>query len=416
MKDKLSIESITKTVGIDSSVVELLLRGVTKQELHQRLSELLNEPADGPVVDVSRMNLIGSLRSWGYVVSGGRGGGKIYQITGWEELRSYRPCNEWTGEERDILSFIHDSLRPVDAMFITTSLATGPTQPWHERCLMYIMCYELARDQGWCYRGLSGNAIVMQRFQTMPRFRLFNLNMTDPQEINDILCWLAKASVTPVRVLNVSSDICYELKRIDRNGSITSRREAIYRTSRIADLSSGVFSRRALTTLRKLDREMTWGVAVCDDIHNEHMKLVVNRWREVNEKKQRQLAITRDYDAIQYDRVRFMGYREGHPVCIHILDQLPANPNVVAQIVEKSLNYRNSIMLGGTYGVADYNLWKTCYTLNQNGIEFLNAGGFDGGGWGLVAHKERFALKEDELMSLQFFSSALTVDKEKYRC
>ena len=406
----LEASAISKQTKIDLSIVERLLQGATKEQLHELIGRLLDKSPDGPEVDIARMNAVGGLRGYGYQVTGGRSGGKVYKIVGWEEPATYWGRDRWEGEERDILDWVH-SLSAVTQAWVEPRLKVGPIEPLHERCWMYVACYELARDLGFCYEGRSGDAIIMQRFRTQPRVRLFNLTMTDPIEVLELLTKLAKASLTSSRVLNISVEMSQQLKPLDTAGSVASRQEAVYRVSDIADHPELFFNKRAMTTLRKLGRDLTWGRSQ----DTEAMLAVIKTWKAHNESRHRQLAITRDYRSLDSNdqALMFLGKRDDLPVCAHILDILPAQPTVVAQITEKSLNYR--AMPGGAYGTADYNLLQTCRWLAEHGVDRINAGSFAGGGWGLPGHKRRFAREEDDLYGYSFFSSAPHLDREKYR-
>lgn len=432
MNPKLTNEALTKAHGMTPKISWHLLQGVEKEQLHRLLAEHLGEDPTGPVVDTARMNLIGGLRSYGYEVRGGRGGGSFYQVINWAEPPTFRTLEDWPDEAKAAVDWFH-SLELVDQVDFETALSQQSLyeeneNPYHERSWMYLDCYECARDEGRLYEGQSGDAVVIRRFPNMPRFRIFNLTMRDPKEIQALITRLSPGSLAGVRVLNVLPRMSIELEQLDR-GSTMSRREAVYNVAHIANHPEMFFNKRAMTTLRKLEREVEWRLWTPEDVGQ--MSEIVVQWRALNEKKQRQLAITRDYKAIKsverlysessqeyYRRETpvFIGFREGYPVTMHILDRIYATTpgeKWVAQIVEKSLNYREQP--GGAYGMADFNLVMTCRALHEMGYSYINAGGFDGGGWGLPKHKERFHDDRFEINSLTYYSPQPHLERGEIR-
>lgn len=432
MNPRLTNEALTKTHGMTPRISWHLLQGVEKDHLHKLLGEHLGEDPTGPVVDTARMNLIGGLRSYGYEVRGGRGGGSFYQVVNWTEPPTFRTAEDWPDEARAAIDWFH-SLETVNWFDFTSALSQQSLyeeneNPYHERSWLYLDCYECARDEGRLYSGRSGDAVVIRRFPNMPRFRIFNLTMRDSKEIQSLIARLSPGSLTGVRVLNVLPRMSTELEQLDK-GSTMSRREAVYNVARIANHPEEFFNKRAMTTLRKLEREVEWRRLTAED--EGQMNEIVKQWRAVNEKKQRQLAITRDLKAIRAMEHRagfvapveweemsptFIGYRDGHPVTMHILDRIYATTpgeRWAAQIVEKSLNYREQP--GGAYGMADFNLVMTCRALHEMGYSYINAGGFDGGGWGLPQHKERFHDDRFEVNSLTYYSPQPHLERGEIR-
>lgn len=388
------------------SLIPDLERGISRDDLQRRIGEILGQPMDSAVVETARMNLVGGLRSWGFIVQGGRGGGKIYTIVGWE-ARVERPTSDtWTGPPRTVLDDIGQLPRITsdDRDRIREFLARRPSQEqYHENSWLYPRAYELARDTGWWFQSPvnpSHAAIIMRRFVSYPRFRIFNLTLS-ASELLELAEYLSRASCRPVYIVNPGDHAMADLKLLHSRGSWGNRRQALYRTDDIANRIELFLNRRGRETLRSQAREMAYH----DSPSRDDQKAIVTEWRRINEPKHRQLAITRDFVAIDDDfpqTITFVGYRQSTPACLHILEPLANRPDTVAQIVEKSLNYRTQV--GGRPGTADWNLYQTSVDLLQRGIQFINAGGFDGGGAGLAPHKRRFARDGDDIVSRSFYT------------
>jgi hypothetical protein len=209
------------------------------------------------------------------------------------------------------------------------------------------------------------------------------------------------------------------MKKIDPKGSFWKRREAIYQTKQIAEHPDQFFNKRGLEMLKKARKELVHLPTDGRDSYQRDIETIIKLWRQHNEPKHRQLAISRDFIAARDlihdpNTLFFLGYRDNQPACVHILSRSTFYRNTeVNQIVEKSLNY--SAIPGGKAGTADANLVFTCEYLSHIGVERINAGGYDGGGWGLSPHKARFAKEEDDLNSIYFEVSYPHLDKEKYR-
>lgn len=395
-------------------IVGALFQGISKTDLNNLVAEVEDLEVDSVQVEVARMNLVGSLRSVGVIIPKVRG---FYQIDGYEKPREKVPANEWTGKAREVLDWVYQlpELSTNHVPSIQTSLLSGEETLFHERSLGYIYCYEVGSrgTSGYLYTsGRSSNqAIVLQRFTSQPRMRIFQLSL-NVDELLRLARLLAHASLRPIRVINVGPALAGTLKGISRlQASFTSRREAVYHCRKIASHPERFWNKRGLSTLRKHERETAWREAVPAD--RDDMKWVVKTWKEHLEQRHRQLAISRDFVSVDLfsalEMPSFIGEREvlhsrkelkvadTVPVCIHIFSQIPGM-NAVSLITEKSLNYRG--MLGGRFGTADYNLFKACQWLADRGTDLINAGTYEGGGIGLPSHKSRFAQRENDVLSL----------------
>jgi hypothetical protein len=383
-------------------LIPLLLEGISKEKLEEEIARIKNVPITHASVSITRMNIAGGLRSWGYLVSGGRQGrNQPYKVTGWVTKAEKTIASQWQGQARDRLKWI-ESLTPfveTDEERVRNALANRPSSDMlHECAFMYMYCYELARDRAWW---VDDHMLVMARFYSYPRFRVFNLDATVP-ELLSVAKYIAPASVKPVYIVNPSLKQLKDIKRGDPGGSFGKRLQAVYRIEDIAQHPDVFFNSRSLEQLRSNSRQMQYtDVSVSKD----QLK-IISEWKRINEGKMRQLAITRDIVAVNAKtskKITLTGYREGKPACLHILDPLSNRPDTIAQIVEKSLNYKTQE--GGRPGTADYNLVMTCRYLLERGYKYLACGGFDGGGVGLPQHKRKFAKIEDDIASQAFYTS-----------
>lgn len=409
--DRLSIDYVVSQVQVPETVARALLDGVSQDKLEDLLVEAYGLVAGSPQVSITRMNTVGGLRAMGYEVNGGRKGrGQPYQIVGFKE-KTYPPsADKWTGQARARLEWVHSLPRiTLESESIVRQALSNRTDRVHENSWLYIWCYELAKDQGFLYERDGQYCIVMQRFENYPRFRVFNLNMR-PTMLLGVARAVAEASCRSVQILNVLDGTQAEYRKTNPGGSWGKRLEAVYDAYDIASDPRKYFGKRGLEMIKSQDREMSY--VVPETLINcypaamiGYQEQIIAEWRRINEPKQRQLAITRDFVAVktQSDRkIELVGMRNmirgltsvtpanprSEPACMHILDRSDSVPDMANQIVEKSLNYRDQ--LGGRPGTADWNLFKTCEFLTFGGVRWLNAGGVDGGGAGLPAHKAKF--------------------------
>lgn len=397
----LTPETIIRLSKLQPEVVQSLLQGIEKTDLEVLLTGISGTPQS----EIARMNCVGGLRACGYIVEGGRSGrGKPYRIIGWEEKGEVLPASEWKGEQRIILDYVH-SFPKIDDTFssrIDRILSYLPTTYIaHENCFGYLICYELARDAGFFYEETEGSCVIIKKFENTPRFRIFNLNLL-PENLLTLSRYLSSASLGIVSILNLTQDEVKELKGLDRKGTVGKRQEALYPTREISQYPEKFINARGITQLRKncRDTELIQNIENKFDLDQAR---VVNIWKDHLESRHRQLAITRDFVSIflQGSTLSYLGRRSGSPVAANVLYQLSNRPDIASDLMNKSLNY--SAMPGGRPGTADWLLVKVCEDLAERGIEWYQAGGIDGGGVGLPAHKARYATQY--FTSLTFYPS-----------
>lgn len=421
-KDPMAVESLEALMSspVLRGVVSRLLAGISKADLEQEIATSLGVPVDDSQVSVNRMNLAGTLRNAGYIVEGGRNGrNKPYKIVGWQKPVEKVPAEQWDGQAKSRLDWVHTHtllmdggpMLPVDETVVGHMSRSFPYFRAHEQSWSYLRSYEMAKDVGrWYFSARGGACVILQRFESFPRFRIFNLSMT-PVELLDVAMYVAPASMKHVTIQNVTELEAASLKSMDHGGTIVKRMQAMYRVREIAEHPERFLNRRGMEQFRSNARRLEYRDPPTF-MTIDHGFRVIDEWRKVNEPKQRQLAIGRDYVAVEMgtsDKIAFYGYRDNDPVCIHILGRLANQPDTVGQIVEKSLNY--ATQPGGHAGTADWNLVTTCRWLLRMGVEWFNAGTFEGGGDGLAPHKRRFARREDDFTSYVFQTSFLTKEE-----
>lgn len=389
--------------------VEFLQVKRSRQDVLNRLASELGYEPDSVQVANQSMNLIGGLRSMGYEIPKERG---FYHITGKHEPPTYRPASSWTGLEREVLNEIQAmpkvSLASRD--WFDSSLASNANL--HESCFAYLWSYEQATTKFFQYQSDDGEAVIGWKFANFPRLRIFNLSLP-PAAVLSLGTRLSAASTRPIKVLHLFERELPEYRDSAYFGGVERRREAVYRLSRIPECLNS----RGRGMVRKNRKEMQWSrVDPADAAYVRDATAVIEHWRDRNEDKHRQLAIRRDLISLELKTANdfhCIGYRDGVPCCLHVLTRLPKTPNVAGLLTEKSLNY--SDVPGGKAGTADTNLVLAAEILLENGVEYINAGGYDGGGIGLPQHKQRFALPEDDIQSLAVTLSCPVIDLEKYR-
>lgn len=383
---------LEKFPSISETVLDALLSGIDRESLDIYMAGSSREERE-----IARMNLVGTLRSLGFTITGGRGGGRIYRIWRWEEPKPKTTVAEWSDEDRESLAQVQsDPVELLDFAYaglkIRDSIDAGIADAEsHESGPLELFSYELGASstQGFWTEGRRG--IVIQRFVNRPVFRIRPFTMSD-DEIVDLAQRLSKLSVRPIQIIDVNKATARRLlEAFPIRPSVTKNRQSILSTQKAVDFSSSVFNKRAQSMIRKNDRETTFvrllsgGEAACQ---------VIDEWRVAAESKQRQLSITRDYVAAEIDAPKFLflGLRNDIPVSLHILEQL--TPTMCSQIVEKSLNYRG--VLGGQPGTTDWNLFATSRALLEMGILEINMGHIFGGTFGLAEHKLKIQSREVE--------------------
>lgn len=416
----LNPELISRLTGIDLKYAELLIRGVDKAELQQVIAADLGvaDPSSSEV-EVARMNIAALVRSAGYELQGGRKGRNLpYKILSYNPPKVKPTVDQWDGHPRLTYDWVHqlENLTASSYDWVTEGLLESHRSDlhWHEHCFLYPYTYELAKhDRGFLYDpGEEGKAIIVQRFTNYPRFKIINLSILDPVILLQLAEYVAQASTKRVKIVNVFPDQVKELKRLDSKGWIEKRTQAVYRCEEIANNPRKFMSLSECSAVRKHFRDLQFDEVQPGGMYVEQQTRLVDIWRGVNEPKQRQLAITRDYEAIKASSpstIVTMGWRDGDPVCLRIFDRHPLSPEWVSELVEKALNYRT--MPGGRSGTTNFSLVASCQLLLEKGIKYINGGGYEGGGEGLPVHKSRFARPEDDVTSLTFATSFTTAEE-----
>lgn len=365
-----------------------LLEGIHKLDLEEEIRKV-GEATTPMQIETVRMNIMGSLRNVGFLVEGGRGGGKVYRIVGWQMKQAAVPASEWTGRARETLEWFDDLIEVTEERYrkdFDGSLLQVP----HESAWLTFRSYEMAQAQGRIFNGVTGACIILRRFKDAPRFKIFNLSM-GRQELLDTAEKVSRASTRPVKIIHIPELFARKLREIHASGNWEKSEQAMYSTHRIANDPEKFWSSSQRSLLRKHDR-----ITKLDFRRYEEAGTVIKLWRQLNESKHRQLAIGRDQisvDVHSQGKIFLTGRRVTDdglvPVSIMVLDRLPHAPTIAAMVTEKSLNYRS--VPGGMSGTADWNLWATCKLIRQYGIDFINAGTFAGANQGLVDHKRRFS-------------------------
>lgn len=389
----LTTDFVVKRGKISPDLAEALLAGKTKEELELLLEE--NAGMTRQVLEIKRMNLIGGLRAEGFKVTGGRKGGKVYQIVDWAEPTGpERTIDNFNDRQRAMLE--HIEARPrlsIDQKSIDAALPLLDAQRVdihplaHERSLLSILCYDISGNDAYVYTGLSGVSIIVRKFKRTPAFRVIPISMGYTECI-DLIEWLNLISFKPTKLMYIPDTWATHLKD-DWPGCVIERAtEAIYDVERFATDPKSLWHGDDDRKRRKQDEltqfvQLEWGGETLAGT-------IIDEWRKVNEEKQRQLAIRRDYHSVIIQlptKKTFIGLRENLPVCLSVVDKI--GPDVYAEITEKSLNYASQP--GGRSGTTDYTLWKTCVMLHEEGIRWLSYGHIHGGEAGLTQKKTRMA-------------------------
>lgn len=400
-------ERIAKIGACSVEIATKLLAGIDRDDLLGLVS------GDTPEArQIDQMNLVARLRALGYVVQGGRchllrdRPKTFFQIIDYRR-RVYAPgATSWDGERRELLQWVHQlpelNGETQGLMSTIDDSLRRFTRPLHEGSWGYLLCYEGSRllkggraRSSHLFVSPEGTAVLTQRDTIYPRFTIVVLDLV-PERVDWLAKQLATISFRPVRAINADP---VAMKRLDPAGHGETRKQFVYR---LEDLAVGAtLSSRARTYVRRHERTTTFSAGCPSEV-----KLLIDRWREVNEPRRRQLSSSRDYVAIDYlhhDAERFYATRaDGTPCACHILSVLPAFPTYVAQIVEKSLNYPT--IPGGEAGTSYYNYVMTARALLDRGYTHIN-GGCDGGEGGLGSFKRSISKVEDDLKLFEWYAS-----------
>jgi hypothetical protein len=244
----------------------------------------------------------------------------------------------------------------------------------------------MARDQGsLVWRSGVPLCVVLQRYSSAPRFRLWALRGT-ASDLLEIAGEYGARSARPVTINNIDHETAEELLYLHPRGSLKVSEEILVSTEDIARSPDRFFNSRALTSLRRDRREMVYSLV---DPGSPEVDSVISTWKSFLGHRHFRLSIVRDYVSNRWPYgYHYLGMRGGVPVCTQIIFPHPGAPGHGVQAVEKSLNY--SQMPGGRPGTSDANLLLVCEDLASRGIQYLNLGTYDGGAPGLGARKRRF--------------------------
>lgn len=340
---------------------------------------------DTPQAEVARMNIVGALRSVGYKVSGGRGGGKFYKVLSWTEPKPSTTVDEWDPKRRSILDWVHRGEQVTTKhRDVINRLLAGRGDRRHDWSFGFIWAYELARDTGYLCEVDGGLVLVVQRFQSRPRFRIVYLG-NSLQQLEKTAHYLAPASYMNVQIRGLPSDLASQWA-----GEVWKRQQAVVELGPIVSDPRTVYSKRTCELIRQNWREVDYWDAGSNDVADMHA--VLEKWRMLNEAKHRQPALTRDrvcFDNVELYPFAFIGRRQGVPVTTTVWDRLPGDPKCATLMVEKSLNY--STIEGGHSGTSDASMYYAFVRMYQQGIKFVNLGTYEGGGIGLPQHKQRLS-------------------------
>lgn len=254
-----------------------------------------------------------------------------------------------------------------------------------------LACYELARDTGELRSENGEKYVVIRRFQNKPRYRIWQID-AKPETLLRAARRLAAESYRPVAIHNLDGPDWLELQELHPAGVLQVSDEVIVSTSQVVAHPDHFFSRSQLSALRRDQREISHYVGFSAD-RSEFVAQgaqVVDAWKAKNAGKHFRLSITRDYRALEHPwGYKFLGIRAGAPVCLQIFFEVPGQPEMVIQAVEKSLNYRDQP--GGRPGTSDANFYLGCERLLAEGKFWMNTGTFDGGNKGLGERKKKLA-------------------------
>jgi len=396
MSDPLSRENLSQAVDSDflNLAEHLVQEGMTATQLDFMIAGIRSLDLSSEAPSIARMNFIGGLRGAGYQVSGGRGGGKFYQILGWEKKKTRIYFDLWEGNSRSVHIWLSTLLvvDVRDSSIVREYLAKRDLdERLHENCFLYPFAYEGARAKGFFFSEDGYACIIFRRFYNYPQLRIFLLYGPSWWALK-LAEMISFGSLKPVQIINLPPQEVFETQSLHPQGSILAREEGIYDLKDIAENPNKYISKRGRTAFRARSRDTIF--LRNNDAQSAHS--IVNTWQMYNESKHRQLSITRDriaIDSLIPERIMFQGYRtiegKSYPVIHHLFEPLPNCPDTVSLMNEKSLNY--SYMPGGIPGLSDFNQIESARRLTEMGFRYEQSGGLDGGGVGLEAKKRKFS-------------------------
>lgn len=389
----------SKSARLKPLLIALLSRpaGVTSDVLDTWLREHDPDLVTDDLVYNARIGWVGSLRVDGYLIPKIRG---LYKITGWEEPVEISSADRWPQRQQDILASF-EGLTPVSAYSELrarlTSLMSGrcdsPTSEVpHQLSPGYILSYELANDTG-RYPSESDVGLIVKKFKTQPRFRMLLPNPMTPQSVTDLSRILGEVSRRNVKLMSVLNHPA----PWPEYGWIkdTTRIQGLYNLESLADHNSLIprLPSRVRSYVRRNLSELT--LQASNHMSETQWKTdgtsIIDQWKSGPAgQKQRQLAIRRDYVALDLARdhigsTSFIAYRRFQPVGIIIYD--PINSYTVGDLVCKGLNHPS--LAGGYHRTAFTMVMMVSQILLDQGYLWLNDGGLDGGTSGLYEYKQQ---------------------------
>lgn len=390
----------------DQDLLDKLLVGIDREDLIDHFRTLGLTPVEA---DVRRMNVIGGLRSIGFVVLGGRQGRHLpYRIIGYEKKVSTPREVIWSSDEQELLEWI-DNLKKVDGSDykgISEMLSRrDPDEDCHENDWLFLWSYELignssTRVIGYLYREGNSGCVIRR---ASSKFSIIDLNMT-VESLDRLIRQLSRISLGPVTVRNLQWKSLPNL--IARHkGSTTRGHQTIYNLQEIVDNPREFLGKQSWKQVRRNLREIDFSPVRWDlpDVHDQTQ--IIDQWRDLREASQRQLAVGRDYvcsSTTTYPgKISLIGYREAIPCSYRVLDRLANNPEIAADLVEKSLNY--STVPGGKSGTSDASLYWTSEHLLSFGVKWINGGESIQVSQQLLSYKSKYGVKSTS--SILFTSS-----------
>lgn len=403
----------------DSALTQIAIsllsdQGLSKEQFHQMLREI-RPNANESTIDLLRMNTVGGLRSYGFLIQGGRKGRTLpYRIIGFQEPAVKETTDNWSPEDR----FTYDSwiscrpefdpntteawlelaLTSTLEMDYTSGMPGRPVEcnpvlpsmsKWFENSYGNLSSYKI-QERVVLIEGsiFPGRAVIVQKNRTRPKFTIINYGMQF-HEIFQMATDLGRISYGNVIIENVAPEELPMYREAFRNRGDMPNPEAMYDCAKMVWDPSTKFGSRAASYVRKYDRECVW---IETEQTHQLLSDVVTVWKDSLEDRHRRLPITRDYRAIVSPGARkrmFLGLRDDHPVTCVVTDGLINDSTVACKIVEKSLNY--SSQPGGKPGTSAWTLVRTCQSLLDHGVQWYNGGRIYGGESGLAEHKLHLA-------------------------
>lgn len=382
-------------------------------------SELLTDPSlegNAERAVIGRMNLIGGMRSEGWIIPKTRG---RYQITGFEEKVEKLPFDQWPEENRRgtlsvearglVFDYSHQYMRDWISLLCRSHRlhSEGLNRYQHNFSPLVLCAYYLAthRIGHW-----FNDHLLAKKFTNQPRWYIV-MPSTDSSRREFLTQFIDESLAKSSRIhLSITQsvehpDIYAEWKKLGwkPNGKLV---QAVYNLEIVADDSAFLksFSKESRRRLRRLGEDLiivSYRDAENKTIWRYDAKTLIDRWREGPAgKKQRQLAIRRDFLALEMLEwtpsaweVSSIAYREVEgrlePASLLLLDR--AEPDCVWDVASKSLNYPS--LIGGASKTATAHLRLEAQRLSGLGVQYFNAGGYDGGAPGLIDYKRKIVEK-----------------------